>query len=130
MRFFEFSDTGDETDKFLMVLRNYIGRASSKKSPAKLNWNGLNQVLKTNGFELTADYETFKAMYDTSPAVQSLVKNFNQDGIELNVPGAPESDAEKEPEQGQAQDSQAAVDQTAASAAAGQLAQSQATPQT
>ena len=129
MRFFEFSDTGDETDKFLMVLRNYIGRASSKKSPAKLNWNGLNQVLKTNGFELTADYETFKAMYDASPAVQSLVKNFNQDGIELNVPGAPESDAEKEPDQGQGQDSQAAVDQTASSAAAGQLAQSQATPQ-
>ncbi len=129
MRFFEFSDTGDETDKFLMVLRNYIGRAASKKSPAKLNWNGLNQVLKTNGFELTADYETFKAMYDASPAVQSLVKNFNQDGIELNVPGAPESDAEKEPDQGQGQDSQAAVDQTAASAAAGQLAQSQTTPQ-
>ena len=129
MRFFEFGSDVNETDKFLIVLRNYIGRASSKKSPAKLNWNGLNQVLQMNGFELTADYETFKAMYDSNPAIQSLVKNFNQDGIELNVPGAPDSDAEKEPEQG-GQTSQDAVDQTAASAAAGQLAQSQATPQT
>lgn len=128
MRFFEFSSDVDEGDKFLIVLRNYIGRAASKKSPAKLNWNGLNQVLRTNGFELTADYETFKAMYDTNPAIQSLVKNFNADGIELNVPGAPDEEPKGDGTQTPA-DSQAAVDQTAASAAAGQLAQSQTTPQ-
>jgi hypothetical protein len=128
MRFFEFSGD-DEGDRFVMVLRNYIGRAASKKAPAKLNWNGLNKVLATNGFELTADYETFKAMYDSIPTIQQMVKNFNADGIELNVPGAPDEepkgDGTKSPE-----DSQTAVDQTAASAAAGQLAQSQATPQT
>ena len=56
-----------------------------------------------------------------------MVKNFNDKGVELNVPGAP--DAEKEPTQGTGQTSQDAVDQTAASAAAGQLAQSQTTPQ-
>jgi hypothetical protein len=128
MRFFEFSSDVDEGDRFLIVLRNYIGRAASKKSPAKLNWNGLNQVLRTNGFELTADYETFKAMYDTNPAIQSLVKNFNADGIELNVPGAPDEEPKGDGTQTPA-DSQAAVDQTAASAAAGQLAQSQTTPQ-
>jgi hypothetical protein len=127
MRFFEFA--GDDTgDKFVMVLRNYIGRAASKKAPAKLNWIGLNKVLATNGFELTADYETFKAIYDSSPAMQSMIKDFNQDGIELNVPGAPE-EAPKGSGTAQPQDSQAAVDQTAASAAAGQLAASQATPQ-
>lgn len=115
MRFFEFADQG--VDKLIMVLRNYIGRASSKKSPAKLNWNGLNQVLRTNGFEVAADYETFKAMYDASPALQTMVKNFNADGIELNVPGAPESN--KQPDG--TQDSQAAVDKIAASAAPQQL---------
>lgn len=127
MRFFEFAGD-DGVDKFVMVLRNYIGRAASKKAPAKLNWNGLQQVLRSNGFEVSADYETFKAMYDASPAIQNLVKNFNDKGIELNVPGAPDEepkgDGTKEPE-----DSQAAVDKTAAGAAAGQLAQSQATPQ-
>ena len=55
MRFFEFAGD-DEGDRFIMVLRNYIGRAASKKAPSKLNWNGLNQVLSTSGFELTADY--------------------------------------------------------------------------
>jgi len=127
MRFFEFSGD-DEGDRFVMVLRNYIGRAASKKAPAKLNWNGLNKVLSTNGFELTADYETFKAMYDSMPTIQQMVKNFNADGIELNVPGAPDEEPKGDGTQTPA-DSQAAVDQTAASAAAGQLAQSQATPQ-
>ena len=127
MRFFEFSGD-DEGDRFVMVLRNYIGRAASKKAPAKLNWNGLNKVLAMNGFELTADYETFKAMYDSIPSIQQMVKNFNDDGIELNVPGAPDEEPKGDGTQ-TAADSQAAVDQTAASAAAGQLAQSQATPQ-
>jgi hypothetical protein len=127
MRFFEFAGD-DEGDRFIMVLRNYIGRAASKKAPANLNWNGLNRVLSTSGFELTADYETFKAMYDGSPAIQAMVKNFNERGIELNVPGAPEEEPKGDGTQ-TAADSQAAVDQTAASAAAGQLAQSQATPQ-
>ena len=127
MRFFEFAGD-DEGDRFIMVLRNYIGRAASKKAPANLNWNGLNRVLSTSGFELTADYETFKAMYDGSPAIQAMVKNFNERGIELNVPGAPDEEPKGDGTKAPA-DSQAAVDQTAASAAAGQLAQSQATPQ-
>jgi hypothetical protein len=121
MRFFEFAGDGDTGDKFVMVLRNYIGRAASKKSPAKLNWSGLNQVLKSNGFELTADYETFKAMYDSNPTIQAMVKNFNDDGIELNVPGAPEEQPKGDGTQ-TPQDSQAAVDKIAASAAPQQLA--------
>jgi hypothetical protein len=126
MRFFEFQ--GDDTgDKLVMVLRNYIGRAASKKAPANLNWNGLQQVLKTNGFEMAADYETFKAIYDSSPAVQSMVKNFNDKGIELNVPGAPDEEPKGDGTQNPA-DSQAAVDKMAASAAPQQLAQQTATP--
>lgn len=121
MRFFEFADSDAGVDKFVMILRNYIGRAASKKAPSKLNWNGLQQVAKANGFEFAADYETFKSMYDSNPALQGMVKNFNDKGIELNVPGAPEEqpkgDGTQEPE-----DSQAAVDQIAASAAPQQLA--------
>lgn len=126
MRFFEFA--GDDAgDKLVVVLRNYIGRAASKKAPAKLNWNGLQQVLRTNGFELAADYETFKAIYDSNPAVQALVKNFNDQGIELNVPGAPDEEPKGDGTQSP-QDSQAAVDKMAASAAPQQLAQQTATP--
>ena len=93
-----------------------------------LLWFYATILVGTSGFELTADYETFKAMYDGSPAIQAMVKNFNERGIELNVPGAPEEQPKGDGTQTPA-DSQAAVDQTAASAAAGQLAQSQATPQ-
>jgi proline dehydrogenase len=125
MRFFEFVED-DAAEQLVIVLRNYIGRSASKKAPAKLNWAGLNKILKTNGFDYIADYETFKAMYDSSTAIQNMVKNFNQDGVELNVPGAP--DAEKEPTQ-DGQSSQEKVDQMAASAAPQQLAQQTATPQ-
>lgn len=126
MRFFEFASDGVGIDKFIMALRNHIGRASSQKTPSKLNWGAVGQMAKANGFEFAADYETFKSMYDSSPALQSLVKNFNDKGIELNVPGAP--DAEKQ-QTTTGQTSQDAVDQAASSAAAGQLAQSQTTPQ-
>ena len=118
MRFVEFAPN-QLIDRYVIVLKNLIGRASSKKSPAKFNWAGLNQILKTSDASLATDYETFKAMYDSSPAIQNLVKNFNADGVELNVPGAPDSE---EPAQ-DGTDSQAAVDQTAASAAPQQLAQ-------
>lgn len=122
MRFFEFADSDAGLDKFVMILRNFVGRAASKKSPAKMNWNGLQQIANSSGFEFAADYETFKSMYDSSPAIQSLVKNFNDQGLELNVPGAadaePNSNGTKAP-----QDSQAAVDKIAASAAPQQLAQ-------
>ena len=120
MRFFEFGgNSGIEIDRFIMVLRNYIGRAASQKAPSKLNWNGLNKVLAINGFELTADYETFKAMYDSSPVVQAMVSNFNDDGIELKVPGA--GSEEQKPDG--TKDSQAEVDKIAAGAAPQQLAQ-------
>jgi len=125
MRFFEFAG-GGEGDKLVMVLRNYIGRAASKKAPSKLNWNGLNQVLQASGFEQATDYETFKAIYDSSPGVQAMVSNFNADGIELKVPGSSEDDRQSPVKSGKT--SQDQVSQTADSAAAGQLAQSQATP--
>lgn len=123
MRFFEFGSE-DYGDRLVMILRNYIGRAASKKAPSKLNWAGLNQVLQSNGFELAADYETFKSIYDSNPAVQAMVKNFNDDSIELKVPGAP--DEKNSPG---TQDSQAEVDKAAASAAPAQLDQATATPQ-
>lgn len=121
MRIFEVVEN-DNIERFVVVLRNFIGRAASKKTPAKLNWSGLNQLSKSSGVELAADYETFKSMYDSNPVLQNLVKNFNDQGIELNVPGAPDEEPKGD---GTAQpaDSQAAVDKIAAGAAPQQLAQ-------
>lgn len=120
MRFYEFGSPNDDSmDKFVVVLRNYIGRGSSQKIPAKLNWERLNQILKHSGSELTADYETFKTLYDTNPIIQRLIKNFNEKGVELNVPNAPQ---EPEATQG-AETPQQAVDQQASAAVGQQLDQ-------
>lgn len=120
MRIFEFAGD-DNLDKFIVVLKNFVGRYSSKGQSAKLNWQALDKIARSSGIELMTDYETFKAMYDSSPQLQSIVKNFNADGLELNVPGAkdeqPKGDGTAQP-----QDSQAAVDKIAASAAPQQLA--------
>jgi hypothetical protein len=118
MRFFEFVDTDLGLDKFVMILKNFIGRASSKKQAAKLNWSALQKIATDSGFEMGADYETFKSMYDSSPVIQALVKNFNADGIELNVPG---TDKDTETPVSQGQTSQDAVDKIAAGAAAQNL---------
>ena len=120
MRFFEFTGTDETIDKYVILLKNIIGRAEMKKSPAKMNWAGLSNLALKNKIQLAADDETFKAIYDSSPAIQSLVKNFNADGIELDVPGAPDADPQS-PQSDQS--SQDAVDQTAASAAPQQLSQ-------
>jgi hypothetical protein len=122
MRLFEFAGD-DNLDKFIVVLKNFIGRYSSKKAPAKLNWSALDRITQSSGIETMADYETFKAMYDSSPQLQTLVKNFNADGIELNVPGAP--DADKEPTQ-DSETSAEKIDKIASAAAPKQLAANQA----
>jgi hypothetical protein len=118
MRLHEFT-SNQMIDRYVVVLKNLVGRASAKKSPAKMNWEGLNQILKSNDASLAADYETFKAMYDQSPALQNLVKNFNSDGVVLDVPGAPD---EKTKQSDDKKDSQDAVAKIAASAAPKQLA--------
>jgi hypothetical protein len=113
MRFFEF---GGSSDKFILLIKNFIGRAQSKKQPAKLNWATLNSMLASAGEE-AMDYETFKAMYDANPPLQPLIANFNADGIELKVPGVA-----KEPEQGADQaPPQDQVAQQAASVAQNQI---------
>jgi len=122
MRFFEFvGDDDGNIDKFIIALRNQIGRAASKKSPAVLNWSAVAQMSKDTGFEMGADYETFKSMFDTYPIIQSLVKNFDAKGITLKVPGAPDSEEEQSPQKS-GETSQDQVDKMAASAAPKQLA--------
>lgn len=119
MRFFEFADTDMGLDKFVIILKNFIGRAASKNQASKLNWRTLQKIADDSGFEMAADYETFKSIYDSSPIIQNLVKDFNADGITLNVPG---TDKTTQTPVKQDQTSQDAVDKMAASAAPQQLA--------
>ena len=126
MRYFEFSLNESYKDDFITILRNYRGRAASKKIPAKYNWATIEKITKSQ-----IDYETFKKLYDTNPDLQAIVRDFNERGVELDVPGV-ESEApaaSKASGTENPQTSQSAVDQAAASAAPNQLAKAQATPQ-
>lgn len=118
MRFFEFNvNPNDNLDNLVLVLKNLIGRSSSKKQPAVLNWASINHMLKMTGQE-QLDYDAFKRIYDTTPAVQNLVKNFNADGIALKVPGVGSNPDE---EKSDLQTSKDEVNRIAAGAAAKQL---------
>lgn len=127
MRFFEFGSEHTELDKFILILKNEIMSYAKQRSRAVLNWTNVAALAKKVGFEFLADpksgYATFKSLYDNNSILQGMIKDFNKTGIELNVPGAPD-----DTKGSGTQDSQAQVDQTAASAAAGQLAQTQQTP--
>lgn len=135
MRLFEFAGD-DPVDKFHTVLNNFVGRYTSKSAPASLNWTLVTSMAKKAGFQGLSNpktvFQTFSDLWDNDPAFktkfQTVIKNFNGNGVQLNIPGA----KDEEPAPGSdaaAQDSQTAVDKAAASAAPGQLAQSQATPQ-
>jgi hypothetical protein len=130
MRFFEFDLTESSLDKFIMILNHEVGNYARRGTPAKLNWANVAQLAQKSGFEMLGDpnrgYETFKAIYDSTPAVQKLVKNFNANGLELNVPGAPDAD-EAEQDGSNSQDE---INKQAASAAPQQVDQAQQTPQT
>jgi hypothetical protein len=115
MRFFEFDGVGGtDVDRLRLLFNTLIGQASSKKQAAKYNWAAISALYKG---PLT--HKTFSAIYNATPGIQGLVHDYNEDGIELNVPGAP--DAEKP--QTNVDQSKADVNKIAAGAAAGQLAQ-------
>jgi hypothetical protein len=122
MRLFEFAGN-DNLDKFAVLLKNILGRHASKKTPAKYNWASINRLANSSGIEITADYETFKSMYDSSPLLQKIIKNFNADGVELDVPGSPEYD-KVSVEKGK-DDSEEAVAKMAAGAVSKQISQNQ-----
>lgn len=116
MRFFEFAGS----DKFILVIKNFIGRAQSKKQPAKLNWATLTNLLHQVGEE-AMDYETFKAMYDGNPSIQPLIANFDANGIELNVPGVSGGEEDGGGAAAPTQTPQDAVGQQAAQVAGSQI---------
>ena len=97
-----------------VIFKTLIGRARSKSQPAKFNWQGINTILAKTNIE-PIDYEAFDAIYNSSQLIQNLTHDYSSDGIELDVPGAPDSDSKQAKSDGEkAQDS---VNKTAASAA-------------
>jgi hypothetical protein len=134
MRFYEIiaEDVGDDgLDKFVTVLKNFLGRSASKRQPAFVNWEAIAGIADNVNFEMLSDpnngFETFKQLYDGDPKAKAklepVVKDFNERGITLNVPGVKEPGETPEPN---SSDSPAdAVAATAAGAVDQQISQNQ-----
>lgn len=132
MRFFEFikEEKYSGLDNFVTLLKNLVGRYTSKRQSAPFNWKAVAQMARKSEFEVLGDsetgYVTFKSLWDKDPKakklLEPLVKNFNAQGLELNIPGA--ADAEKEPTQG-GESPEDAIAKTAAGAVNKQISQNQ-----
>tara|TARA_B100000927_G_scaffold42128_1_gene30015 strand:+ start:591 stop:875 length:285 start_codon:yes stop_codon:yes gene_type:complete len=84
-----------------------IGSADNQDQPAYLSFDALNNIMK-NMKAPQFDYDGFKVLYDTNPDLQPLVKNFDQDGVELSTKSTASGDDATVP-----QDDTGAVDKMA-----------------
>lgn len=66
------------------VLRNLVGRSDSKYAKQHLSYFALSNLMKNLGYGAIR-FEDFSRLYDENPAIQSLVADFNRDGITLGT---------------------------------------------
>jgi len=83
MRLFEVA--GNELEQDLVLLfRNRVQRANAQGIPAELSYEEITNLMKASGHG-SFDYGVFKSLYDSSPEIQAVVQNFNEDGVVLNT---------------------------------------------
>lgn len=87
MRLFEFQGFGD----LVLLIKNLAGRAKFKKSPMKISWSAINNMSRSYGMS-AIDYQSFQKIYDADASLQSFIKDFDETGIELSVPGVNDQD--------------------------------------
>lgn len=95
MRLFEVAN--GFVDDLETLLRNYIGKSDAKHASQKLTWPALSNMLRNFGYG-DIDYAGFDAVYQQNPALQALIRNYNEDGIELGTKVEPNQD-ETDPNQ-------------------------------
>lgn len=78
MRLFEVEDRF--ASDLEMVLRNLMGRANKKGSPLEFSYDGLSSLMKNMGYG-AIDYNAFDRLYQSTPSIQAIIQNYNEDGI-------------------------------------------------
>lgn len=67
-------------------------RADSKGQPAFLSFQAMDRIMQNlDGESFT--YDGFKAIYDSTPGVQDIVKNFDENGITIDTKEGGDKDA-------------------------------------
>ena len=113
------------------MLRNLVGRYTSKKQAAALDWERVADIARNTEFEMITDpetaYDTFVSLWDKNPQakklLEPLIKNFNGNGIELNIPGVEDTKAKVDSKSKETP--QDAVEKMASGAVNQQIAQNQ-----
>jgi len=91
MRLHEFSTSG--VDDLIILFRNQIQRANSQGSEAYLSWTAIANILKSTGHNF--DYDSFKKVYDMTPSLKAIVKNFDGSGVTLKTDVEVDDEGEK-----------------------------------
>ena len=116
MKIFDLVKEADQNSTIVLVLKSLIGKSDEKKIPGNFTWDQINRFM-TNIGEEDFDYETFKMVYDSDPAVKNLVDRFDAEGVVLKT-----KTKETQPDQG-AQQGDNTVSQMAQRATANAQAQ-------
>ena len=77
------------------------GRADSKGQPAFLSFIAIDRIMQNVGGE-SFSYDGFKQMYDATPALQDLVKDFNEQGITIATDEANDDTSQANQDDGEA----------------------------
>ncbi len=78
MRLFEVEDRF--ASDLEMVLRNLMGKANKQGSPLKFSYDGLSSLMKNMGYG-SIEYDSFDKLYQSTPSIQAIIQNYNEDGI-------------------------------------------------
>ena len=93
MRFFEVDSAVDAIMGAAMVAQ---GRASQQNKQGKLSMNGFLQMLANSGIMM--DYDGFKTVFDTNPALQNVIAKFDKDTITFAGDSDDEGEGYEEPQ--------------------------------
>lgn len=91
MRLFEVANK--YIDDLETVIRNLVGRSDSKDTSQHLSYQALSNIMKNMGYGMV-NFEDFSRIYDENPTIQTLVKDFNNQGITLGTHSDIEQDAQ------------------------------------
>ena len=93
MRFFEVDSAVDAIMSAAMVAQ---GRASQSNKQGKLSMNGFLQMLANS--DVIIDYDGFKTVFDTNPALQNVIAKFDKDSITFVGDSDDEGEGYEEPQ--------------------------------
>jgi hypothetical protein len=87
MRYSEFiqvpeDDTSSE-DAFKALVMLLKHTANNKKQGSKISWDAIGTYMNNMGHSMT--FDAFKGLYNQKPELQSLVSDYDEDGITINT---------------------------------------------